>query len=174
MPRRNSTRIIGDFGQRPRTCLMSAPGRAGGGAERSTGASTGVYEGLGSYRAVATVVGCNHKTGEAVFERGRRVAEPPRWRRRLKLTNLFLDIGGEVIPRPGLSRARGLSELESAPASVPSAEWLDNEPPSPGWPPLMRSRRRPSGPGWWRPESHGWLRPALQRRRRNPGGWPCS
>lgn len=48
-----------------------------------------LYEELGSYRAVAAVVGCDHKTVKAVIERGRRVAEAPRWRRRLKLTDPF-------------------------------------------------------------------------------------
>ncbi len=51
-----------------------------------------LYEELGSYRAAAAVVGCDHKTVEAVIERGRRVAEAPRWRRRLKLTDPFLEM----------------------------------------------------------------------------------
>lgn len=46
-----------------------------------------LYEELGSYRAVAAVVGCDHKTVKAVIERAG-VWPRRRWRRRLKLTDL--------------------------------------------------------------------------------------
>ena len=74
-----------------------------------------LYEELGSYRAVAAVVGCDHKTVKAVIERGRRVADPPRWRRRLKLTDPFLEMVEQKVENSqGRIRSRPLLRLLKA------------------------------------------------------------
>src|SRR5262245_21880167 len=71
-----------------------------------------LYEELGSYRAVAAVVGCDHKTVKAVIERGRRIAHPAHWRRRLKLTDPFLEMVEQKVENSrGRIRSRPLLRL---------------------------------------------------------------
>ena len=67
-----------------------------------------LYEELGSYRAVAAVVGCDHKTVKAVIERGRRVAEPPPLAAAEADRSLLGDGGTEGREQPGPIRSRPL------------------------------------------------------------------
>lgn len=72
-----------------------------------------LYEELGSYRAVAAVVGCDHKTVKAWLQR--EVAEPTRWRRRLKLTDPYLEmVEHKVDSSQGRIRGRPLYRLLKA------------------------------------------------------------
>lgn len=74
-----------------------------------------LYEELGSYRAVAAVVGRDHKTVKAVIEGGQRLAEPQRWRRRLRLTDPYLEmVENKVEGSQGRIRSRPLYRLLTA------------------------------------------------------------
>ena len=70
-----------------------------------------LYEELGSYRAVAAVVGCDHKTVKAHVERGGRL-EPPSYPRRACLTDPHLEvIRAKVEQTQGRIRGRQLQRV---------------------------------------------------------------
>ena len=72
-----------------------------------------LYEELGSYRAVAAIVGCDHKTVKAHVERGRHGAVVPRVVRR-RATDPYRQlirerVGADPGPRPRSAPAEGVA-----------------------------------------------------------------